>query len=136
MSKKKQPAQVLYGSWLDNMIMVISAHRYCLGRETYVVGACIDWLTAIWPVLESNTQSVILRDTIEALMDGNAGFPSIDVPAWKRFCEEQWTRISHEQQVWIEGALSHKDKPWPLFVRITRSYPKNCGAYDDDDGCR
>lgn len=120
------------------MLMVTAAHRYCLGRKTYIVGACIEWMTAIWPALEANTQSVILRDTIGAIMDGEFGSKAIDEPAWVRFSEQAWTRISEEQRQWIDFALAHKDKPWPLFKGVTHnaapSVPKNCGAYDEDEG--
>lgn len=111
-SKKEMP---LYESmrWTNNMLMVTAAHRYCLGRETYIVGSCIEWLTEIWWIIDKNTQNVIMRDTIAALMDGEAGSPYIDEPAWRKFCEESWVRISQEQRTWIEDALRHKDKPWP-----------------------
>ena len=33
--------------WGWNEIMVISAFRYCVGRQTYVVQACADWLISI-----------------------------------------------------------------------------------------
>jgi hypothetical protein len=53
--------------------MVISAFRYCVGRQTYVVQACADWLISIWPMLGANTKAVIQRDLErEFEMDDNA----------------------------------------------------------------
>ena len=48
--------------WGWHELMVISAFRYCCGRQTYVVGACADWLISIWPMLGDNTKAVIKRD--------------------------------------------------------------------------
>ena len=30
-------------------LMAIAAVRYCLGRMSYIVGDCADWLIAEWP---------------------------------------------------------------------------------------
>jgi hypothetical protein len=124
MSKKKRTYELPVTqslNWLNNMLMVTAAHRYCLGRETYIVGACCEWLTAVWSILEPNTQNVILRDTIAAIMDGEAGSKAIDEPAWRRFCERAWDEITIAQRDWVERALSHKGKPWPLFPGKTHS---------------
>lgn len=67
---------------LDDQLMAIAAHRYCLGRSSYIVGSCLDWIRATWPQMEPNTQFVMLRDTVEALMDDRAGSDVIDVPGW------------------------------------------------------
>lgn len=47
-------------------LMVIAATRYCLGRMTYIVGDCCDWLRQIWPLLHESTQKIIQRDIEEA----------------------------------------------------------------------
>ena len=49
----------------DNL-MVIAAVRYCLGRQTYIVGDCVEWLVSIWPSLPEFTQGLIKRDIEEA----------------------------------------------------------------------
>lgn len=49
-----------------NNLMVIAAHRYCLGRMTYIVGDCVGWLINIWPELPDETKAIIQRDTEEA----------------------------------------------------------------------
>lgn len=43
-------------------LMAIAAFRYCLGRRTYIVGDCADWLCEQWPSLPRNVQSGIERD--------------------------------------------------------------------------
>ena len=47
-------------------LMAIAAVRYCLGRMTYIVGDCCDWLRQVWTELEPGAQHVIQRDIEEA----------------------------------------------------------------------
>lgn len=49
-------------------LMAIAAVRYCLGRMTYIVGECVDWLICVWPNLKPNAQIVIQRDIEEAFL--------------------------------------------------------------------
>lgn len=49
-------------AWGFSQLMVISAFRYCVGRQTYIVGVCADWLIKVWPLLSDNTKAVIKRD--------------------------------------------------------------------------
>lgn len=53
-------------------LMVIAATRYCLGRMTYIVGDCADWLTGIWPLLSAETRTIIRRDIEEAFQRDDA----------------------------------------------------------------
>jgi hypothetical protein len=48
--------------------MVMAAHRYCLGRQSYIIPACLEWLRDHWKQFTKNTQMVMLRDTLEFLM--------------------------------------------------------------------
>lgn len=90
-------------NWLGDtdQIMVMCAHSYCLGRRTYVVGACTEWLRGIWPQLNANTRHVIVRDTVKALLDDLAGAP-IDVDEWARFI--RWI-VEREGWEFREGVL-------------------------------
>ena len=45
--------------------MAIAATRYCLGRQTYIVGDCADWLIEVWPTLLPSAKAVIQRDVEE-----------------------------------------------------------------------
>lgn len=108
---KKKTQSPLDGT--NGQLMVMAAHRYCLGRQSYIVGSCIEWLRAWWPQLEDNTRSVIVRDTIEALQDGNAG-GACDTEDWRRFAEWAWNQLSDESKAWCKDAVAHREKPWPL----------------------
>ena len=47
-------------------LMVIAAVRYCLGRRSYIVGDCADWLIEQWPNFSDKTQFIVKRDIEEA----------------------------------------------------------------------
>ena len=92
----------------DDQLMVIAAHRYCLGRQSYIVGACLDWLRQTWPQMVKNTQHVILRDTIEALIDCRAGREFVDVPGWREAVVWMAQSMPPEQLATIRAALAWK----------------------------
>lgn len=71
---------------MDGQLMVIAAHRYCLGRCSYIVGSCIDWLKLWWEDFEPGTKAVILRDTKEALENDRAGM-ECDARGWREFVD-------------------------------------------------
>lgn len=48
--------------WGRSQLMAIAAVRYCLGRQTYIVGDCADWLIEVWPRLQESVREIILRD--------------------------------------------------------------------------
>lgn len=52
--------------WGFNDLMVVAAFRYCLGRRTYIVGVCADWLIAQWPNFSDSTKDLIQRELEEA----------------------------------------------------------------------
>jgi len=97
----------------NGQLMVMAAHRYCLGRRSYIVGACQEWLKAHWDEFERNTQNVIVRDTIGALIDEDAG-DDCDVQSWKHFAGWAWDEIDTPSRRWVKRAVAHKQKPWPL----------------------
>lgn len=86
MKKPKPNATPLSGT--NGQLMVMAAHRYCLGRRTYIVGACIEWLRTYWPLVAAGTRSVIICDTAQAIERDEAGM-DMDKRAWQRFVE--WT---------------------------------------------
>lgn len=51
--------------WGFNDFMVIAGFRYALGRRTYAVGICADWLIEQWPNLKEDTRAVIKRELEE-----------------------------------------------------------------------
>lgn len=110
-AKKKSLPNPLVGT--NGQLMIMSAHRYCLGRRTYIVSACVEWLTNNWDVCETNTRNVIVRDTLQALMRDEAG-DSCDYDDWKRFAQWAWNSFSEESKAWCKSAVQYIDKPWPL----------------------
>lgn len=49
-------------------LMVVAAFRYCLGRMTYIVSDCTEWLIEIWPILPDNVKTLIERELEEAFV--------------------------------------------------------------------
>lgn len=60
--KKLTPEQ----AWGRSGLMAVSAVRYCLGRRTYIVSDCQEWLCNIWDKLPEKAKAVIERDVEEA----------------------------------------------------------------------
>jgi hypothetical protein len=50
------------GPWGDSDSMAVAAVRYCLGRRTYIVGECVQWLEQQWPNLSEGAQRNIRSD--------------------------------------------------------------------------
>lgn len=74
--------------------MAVCAFRYCVGRQSYAVGACIDWLKANWERIRPSERAVIVRDLEEEFAREPRlrylGDPRIDEPRWREFLE--WAR--------------------------------------------
>lgn len=69
--------------WGFHNLMVLAAFRYCLGRRTYIVSSCVDWLIQYWSEIDENTKKIITEEVYDALVDKNAG-DSCDVEDWER----------------------------------------------------
>jgi hypothetical protein len=75
-------------------IQGFAAVRYCLGRQSYIVGDCVDWLIEVWPNLRESTRNIIKRDIEEAFarddrarVNGDAYNPlgmDMDRAEWER----------------------------------------------------
>lgn len=97
---------------LSDAIMAVCAFRYCLGRQSYVVSTCIEWLREHWSSLPRTQQRVILRDIVEALMDGQVG-GDMDDRAWRDFFKWGLDR-DPEALWWVQESTAYKRKPWPV----------------------
>lgn len=73
--------------WGRKDIMVTAAHRYCLGRQTYIVSDCVDWLIYNWQSFDKNCRDRVIQETKEAIENGSAGH-IIDVVEWRRLLNE------------------------------------------------
>lgn len=62
--------------------MLISAIRYALGRQTYIVSITVDEVIRAWPDLSNNSRVGILRDIEAARAAGEIA--DIDAPTWER----------------------------------------------------
>lgn len=54
-----------------NDLMVTAAFRYCLGRRTYIVGECANWLVQHWNEFRPQTRELIQRELAEAFVHDN-----------------------------------------------------------------
>lgn len=89
---------------LDDQLMATAAMRYCLGRQTYIVSSCHDWIRATWDQFDRNTQNVMLRDMIDAICRDMAG-ADMDRRGWQKLTVELLGRIDDPQLYWLLGAL-------------------------------
>lgn len=80
---------------IDSQLMAVAAHQYCLGRRTYIVGACIGWLTKNWGDLEPGHQAGIILDTRNAIETDMAG-DQMDRRAWEEFVNEHEHKFSNQ----------------------------------------
>ena len=55
------------GAWGRDDLMALAAVRYCLGRSSYIVGDCVDWMVTQWPNLSDSIKRTIARDVDEAI---------------------------------------------------------------------
>lgn len=54
--------------WGRAQLMVIAAVRYCLGRSSYIVSDCVDWLISQWSEFDHSTKAIVQRDIEEAFL--------------------------------------------------------------------
>jgi len=57
-----EPTLTREQAWGWEELMVIAAFRYCLGRRTYIVETCADWIVMMWPVFSQKSRAIIERD--------------------------------------------------------------------------
>lgn len=53
-------------AWGRHCLMAMAAVRYCLGRRTYIVSDCKEWLINTWPIMPEDIKATIQRDIEEA----------------------------------------------------------------------
>lgn len=72
-------------SSLDDQLMAMAAHRYCLGRSSYIVGPCHEWIRRRWEEFDAGTRAVMMQDTAEWLAEG--------VPGRRFEYQDEWYRL-------------------------------------------
>ena len=106
--KQRKPASPIDA--LNGQLMVMAAHRYCLGRSSYIATACIEWLCEWWPQVEEHTRNVIIRDTVQYLICDNG--VQIYRREWEAFAVWAWKQMDEKGKVWLVQALAHLPKAW------------------------
>ena len=87
--------QNLLMAWGRDEMMVVAAFRYCLGRRTYIVNDCAEWLIANWQTFSDKTREVIQRDLEEEFVrDARDRAESSKYPALGMDMDrQQWERV-------------------------------------------
>ncbi len=82
------------GPWGHGDLMATAAVRYCLGRQSYIVGDCVDWLIGWWPSLSEGCRNVITRDVNEAFAKDDEARECGDTyrPLGMDMDRQQWER--------------------------------------------
>ena len=88
--------------------MVTCALRYCLGRQSYVVGSCIEFIQQVWDQLPKSSQGVITRDILESFDDGSVG-SDYDADAWRSLVRWCFNELKQETKDWLFRALAHRE---------------------------
>jgi hypothetical protein len=73
------------GPWGRADLMATAAFRYCLGRSSYIVGDCVDWLIANWGNFAPATRDLIRRELNEAIREDD---------------EQRWSKAQHSRLGW------------------------------------
>lgn len=66
--------------------LLLCSFRYSLGRMTYIVSDCVEWLRRYWHLLPENWQQQIHEDIKKAIEQGMAGH-QCDIESWKKVLE-------------------------------------------------
>lgn len=83
-------------AWGPGQFVVVATFRYCLGRQTYIVQECADWLLLHWPEIEQPVRNLIRRELDKAFEQDDrvragemAGYKPL---GWD--CDrQQWERV-------------------------------------------
>ena len=97
-----------------DQLMALAAFRYCLGRQSYIVGTCIHWLRATWPQLTTKTKHVVVRDIAAALMHDRAGHVTIDVQDWLDLGRQLFAEMSADEQQSVRTSVFYMQRPFPF----------------------
>lgn len=100
--KKIKPELTLEEAWGFNGLMASAAFRYCLGRRTYIVGSCVDWIISNWEKFPENVKNLIERELEEAFGEDDKERLHIANPDWLPLghdCDRKdWERV---RSIWL-----------------------------------
>ena len=87
--------------------VVVAVFRYCLGRQTYVVQECVDWLLLHWPSIDQPVRNLIRSELDRAFEQDDAARASHDASGYKPLgwdCDrEQWQRV---RSMWANAEVT------------------------------
>lgn len=90
----------------NDQLMVMAAHRYCLGRQSYIVSACQEWLHSHWAQFSTQTKSNMVRDTLEELIhiqdDRGRGMN------WTHTARWMWLGLDLNQRDWVTRSIAYQ----------------------------
>lgn len=94
---KKEPGLTLDQAWGRDALMVIAAFRYCLGRMSYIVSDCTQWLIHNWETIPDHAKTIIQKELDEAFArdaerTGSESDPLISPLGWP--CDKaEWAKV-------------------------------------------
>ena len=98
----------------NDRLMVMAAVRYCLGRQSYIVSSCIEFLNGAWDKeLSDKDHLVIMRDIVEFLQDDPR--KSFDYEYWNLFFKQRFPKMNLNDQEFIKQQVAHREKPFPYY---------------------
>ncbi len=83
-------------AWGPGQFVVVATFRYCLGRQTYIVQECADWLLLHWPEIEQPARNLIqyeLECAFEQDDKARAGEAKGYKPLGWNCDRQQWERV-------------------------------------------
>jgi uncharacterized NAD(P)/FAD-binding protein YdhS len=100
----------------NDHLMVMAAVRYCLGRKSYIVSSCTDFLNEHWDKeLQISDKRIILRDIAEYLQDWEKEVDSYGYIHWKHFGQDKYVSLPEVDQEFIREQLSHRKQLFPFY---------------------
>ena len=76
-------------------IILNCAARYALGRQSYMPGLVVDFITPLLPHVSNHALYVFDQDITDQKYCGGYGDPDIDEPVWIRFHEAVRAEETH-----------------------------------------
>jgi hypothetical protein len=77
-----EPIQRYKPEWGFHNLMVLAAFRYCLGRRSYIVSICVDWLIRYWQEIDHDTRKIIIKEIAAEAEKGDTG-DTCDAEVWQ-----------------------------------------------------
>jgi hypothetical protein len=69
-----------------NHLMIQAAFRYCLGRRSYIVTECVQWLHEYWGGIPQSIKNSII-DEIQIALDEDLAGDLPDISCWNALLE-------------------------------------------------